>query len=497
MLRKVLIANRGEIAVRVSRTLRELGIGVVSVFTKPDRASLHVSASDEAVSLGDDPRAYLDIERIIGAARKSGADALHPGYGFLAESAELAQACEGAGLTFIGPPPSAIAAMGNKRRARALMSDAGVPVVPGGDVDTPEQAREVAQKIGFPLLIKPSAGGGGKGMRRVESESELLPALERAVSEAESAFGSGEIHLERALARPRHIEVQILGDRHGNLIHLHQRDCSLQRRHQKVVEEAPGAGLDPALLDRMNQVALRGARAIGYYSAGTFEFLLDASGAFFFLEMNTRLQVEHPVTELLTGVDLVRAMVEIAAGERGPDRPPEVRGAAIEARLYAEDPEHDFLPSPGTIQVLREPGGPFVRVDSGVEEGSVVGPDYDPLLAKVSVWAEDRPRALSRLGRALDETVITGLKTNLGFLQRLCRHPDFTRGVYDTELLERNPELKTAPPLDPAERDRLRAALSVMAVSDGPRALEPFAEREALSPWVLAERARLGQGGGG
>jgi len=385
LFRKVLIANRGEIAIRIARTLKELGIGAVAAFTEADRRSAHVAFADEAIALGDNPRAYLDVECVIAAARRAGADALHPGYGFLSENPELAEACERAGVTFVGPPASAISTMGSKQRARAAMSAAGVPVVPGGGAENLEEAKETARRVGYPILVKATDGGGGKGMRRVESEAELEAALSRTSSEALAAFGSARIYIEKALICPRHVELQILGDREGNLVQLYERDCSLQRRHQKILEETPCPTLSAATLASMADVALEGARALGYYSVGTFEFLLDADQSFYFLEMNTRLQVEHPVTEAITGLDLVREMLRVAAGERVTTTPPERRGAAMEARVYAEDPERGFLPSPGKVQALREPSGPFVRVDSGIEVGSVIGTDYDPLLAKLSV----------------------------------------------------------------------------------------------------------------
>ncbi len=489
MFKKVVIGNRGEIAIRIARTLRELGIASVALFTDVDRQSAHLRFADEAVGLGADPRAYLDIQRVVDAARSVGADALHPGYGFLSENAELALACERARLTFIGPPASAIASMGSKQRARALMDAAGVPVVPGGHADTLDAARASAARVGYPVLLKATDGGGGKGMRRVANEAELAAAYERTRSEAQAAFGSDRVHIEKALLAARHVELQILGDREGSLVHLYERDCSVQRRHQKVVEETPCPVLAPDTLTRMADVALAGAAAIGYFSAGTFEFLLDAEQNFYFLEMNTRLQVEHPITELVTGLDLVHEMVRIAAGERIPNTPPARRGAAIEARIYAEDPARGFLPSPGEIECLREPSGPYVRVDSGVQQGSRVSVEYDPLLAKLCAWGETRTQALARLRRALSEYVVLGVETNLAFLAGLLEDRAFKNGDYDTEFLDRRSDLCARRPLPAEAESDLIAALAVLEfVEQKP---ERRADSAELSPWVLASRARL------
>ncbi|HET9934499.1 MAG TPA: biotin carboxylase N-terminal domain-containing protein [Polyangiaceae bacterium] len=491
MFRKVLIANRGEIAIRISRTLRELGIESAGVFTEADRESAHLDFMDQAVALGANPRSYLDVERIVDAAKKVGADALHPGYGFLSENAELAEACERRGVTFVGPSASAIENMGSKQRARSLMSAAGVPIVPGGSADTLEAAKASAAAVGYPVLIKATDGGGGKGMRRVDNEAELVAAFERTRSEALAAFGSDRVHIEKALIAARHVELQILGDRSGTLVPFYERDCSVQRRHQKILEETPCPVLPQATLDRMAEVAIAGARSIGYYSAGTFEFLLDHAGNFYFLEMNTRLQVEHPVTELVTGLDLVREMLRVAAGEAIDPEPPARRGAAIEARIYAEDPSQGFLPSPGIIARLSEPSGPFVRVDSGVRQGSRVSSEYDPLLAKLSVWGSDRDHALSRLRRALSEYVVTGVETNLSFLQAVAADPEFGAGRYDTEFVGRRRDLSNAPPLDDDAKLELALALSALSArSAGARSAEQTSP-DAPSPWVLAERARL------
>ncbi|HEY2410324.1 MAG TPA: biotin carboxylase N-terminal domain-containing protein, partial [Polyangiaceae bacterium] len=401
-IKRVLIANRGEIAVRITRTLRELGVEAVAVATPEDRASLHALRADRVLALVS-PLGYLDAEALVSLATRAGCDAVHPGYGFLSENAEFAEACERAGLIFIGPPAQAIAKMGSKVRARAAMRAAGVPIVPGGDANDLEQARATASAIGYPILIKATDGGGGKGMRRVDSEAELAAAFERTTSEAQKAFGNGALYIERALGDARHVELQILGDRAGRIVHLFERDCSLQRRHQKIIEETPCPVLPAETLEQMADVARRGAESIGYFSVGTFEFLLASDGSFYFLEMNTRLQVEHPITELCTGLDLVREMLRVAEGKPLDFEAVTRRGAAIEARLYAEDPDHGFLPSAGQISGLRAASGPFVRDDSGVYEGARVSDRYDPMLAKLSVWAPDRAQAIARMRRALGE----------------------------------------------------------------------------------------------
>jgi len=487
MFKKVLIANRGEIAVRVSRTLRELGVGSVAVFTDVDRGALHVRRADEAVALGADPRAYLDAERLIAAARAAGCDALHPGYGFLSENAEFAELCESAHITFIGPPPNAIRLMGSKERARAAMSAAGVPVVPGGGAGTLEEALVTASRVGYPVMVKATDGGGGKGMRLVRSDGELDAALERARSEALKAFGNADVYLEKALEGTRHVEVQVLGDRGGHMLHLFERDCSLQRRHQKIVEETPCPALEPATRAALCDVAVQGARSLGYYSAGTFEFLLDQSGSFYFLEMNTRLQVEHPITELVTGVDLVREMLTIAAGEPLLVEP-ETRGVAIEARLCAEDPARGFAPSPGRIETYVTAAGPGVRDDSGIDEGSVVSPHYDPLLAKLAVWAPNRAQALARLRRALGETVIAGLETNVAFLDALLATPEVQAGRYDNAFVERYAAELLGVSRESEEPLLAAAAAVVASLAEGAaRPDEP--DGSGLSPWVMLERA--------
>lgn len=490
-LQKVLIANRGEIAVRIARTLRDLGVGSVAVYSEADRGALHVTTADEATEIGPAPAAhsYLDPQRLLDAARRTGCDALHPGYGFLSESPELAEACASAGITFIGPPASAMRQMASKVAARETMRGAGVPIVPGGRANDLETARHTAAAIGYPLLLKPSGGGGGKGMRRIHSPDELPDAFERAQSEAKSAFGDDTLYLEKLLDRARHVEVQLLGDQHGNLVHLYERDCSLQRRHQKIVEETPCPSLTPERAEELGRFAVQGARALGYWSAGTMEFLLAPSGELYFLEMNTRLQVEHPVTELCTGVDLVEQMVRVARGETlaFTESPPR-RGHALECRVYAEDPAQHFLPSPGRITHLQLPGGPGIRNDDGIRSGQDVPPDYDPLIAKLVVYGADRAQALQRARRALGEYQVTGISTNLEFLRRVLSHPAFVENRHDTRFLDEHIEevLDGGPLLD----SRHVAALAALAQLESRRhALRAETGPEAgPSPWVLEHR---------
>jgi acetyl-CoA carboxylase, biotin carboxylase subunit len=443
MFQKVLIANRGEIAVRVMRSLHEMGIATVAVFSEADREALHVRMADEAVCVGPAASAesYLVIDRILQAARDTGAEAIHPGYGFLSENAAFARACEEANVTFIGPSPHAIDVMGEKTRARQLMAEAGVPLVPGtpNAVEDAGEALKEAQKMGFPVLIKAAAGGGGKGMRRVDEAASFQAAFEGARREAISAFGNGDVYVEKYVLKPRHVEIQVLADGQGNVVHLFERDCSVQRRHQKVIEETPCPVLSEATRQAMGEVAVQAARAVDYVGAGTVEFLLDHEENFYFLEMNTRLQVEHPITEMITGVDLVRWQVRIAAGEPLTLRQEDlaIRGAAVECRIYAEDPENQFRPSPGLLVGLRPPSGPGVREDSGVYEGATVPVHYDPMISKLITWGEDRDQAVRRMGRALREYVITGIKTNLAFHREVLVHPDFLSGQYDTDFVPR------------------------------------------------------------
>jgi acetyl-CoA carboxylase biotin carboxylase subunit len=442
MFKKILIANRGEIAVRVMRACREMGIASVAVFSDVDRAALHVTQADEAYPIGPAPatESYLNIEKILEVARRSGSGAIHPGYGFLSESSHFAQACADAGIKFIGPPPRAMELMGSKTRARHAMQAAGAPLVPGSTRGLSlGEAQEQAGLIGYPVMIKAAAGGGGKGMRVVQTAKELPHAFSTAQSEALRAFNDQEVYLEKLFENPRHIEIQVLADEHGNVVYLGERECSLQRRHQKVVEEAPSVVADEDLRRRMGAVAVQAAKSAGYANAGTVEFLVDAKRNFYFLEMNTRLQVEHPVTELVTGLDLVQLQLHIAAGETLPFHQDDVklRGHAIECRIYAEDPENNFFPSPGRITRLLRPSGPGVREDSGVYEGWSVPLEYDPLLAKLIVYAPDRDSAIRRMRRALDEYFVGGIKTNLPLFRRILEHPDFLAARVDTGFLDR------------------------------------------------------------
>jgi acetyl-CoA carboxylase biotin carboxylase subunit len=472
----------------------------VAIYSEADRASLHVRMADEAWCVGPAVAAesYLRIDHVLEAAKKSGAQAIHPGYGFLSENAKFAKACEDAGIVFIGPPSHAIEAMGSKTGARAIMEKAGVPVVPGGTAEDLEQARREAARIGYPVMLKASAGGGGKGMRLVEREDELASAWDRARSEALKAFGNDHVYLEKAIVKPRHVEIQVLGDKHGNVVHLFERDCSIQRRHQKVVEETPCPVGNPELVEKMGAVAVAGARAVGYYSAGTFEFLLDSSGAFYFLEMNTRLQVEHPITELITGTDLVREMIMVAAGEKLPFEQKDIvrRGAAIECRVYAEDPSADFLPSPGKIVALRTPSGPGVRDDGGAYPGCTISSYYDPLVSKLSVWAPTRERALEKMRRALSEYVVTGIRTNLAFHEKLFAHPEFEAGDYDTGFIGRHRDaLLGYAKTDEADQKELAVAVAIAAArlerKAGDQGAQAQEEGARLSPWVQGHRARL------
>ncbi|HLB53787.1 MAG TPA: acetyl-CoA carboxylase biotin carboxylase subunit [Gemmatimonadales bacterium] len=443
MFTKVLVANRGEIALRVIRACRELGLQTVAVYSEADRESLHVRFADDDVCIGPAPsrQSYLNIARIIAAAEITGADAIHPGYGFLAENAEFAQICRASNITFIGPLAEQIQAMGDKASARRLASEAGVPTIPGseGILEDAEAALPVAERLGFPVLIKASAGGGGKGMRIARDADQFSQMFSLAQNEALAAFGNGDVYVEKFLDRPRHVEIQVMGDTRGRVVHLGERDCSIQRRHQKLIEESPSPAVTPELRARMGEAAVRLASAIGYLGAGTVEFLLDPRGCFYFMEMNTRLQVEHPVTEMVTGFDLVKEQIRIAAGEPL-SLPPEangLRGHAIECRVNAEDPARNFQPSPGQITAYHPPGGPGVRVDTHVYAGYTVPPYYDSLIAKVIVHGRDRREALARMGQALDSFILEGVTTTIPFLSRLIRHPEFGAGLVDTGFLER------------------------------------------------------------
>jgi acetyl-CoA carboxylase biotin carboxylase subunit len=442
LFRKVLIANRGEIALRVIRACRELGLRTVAVYSEADRESLHVRFADEDVCIGPPSarESYLNIPRIIAAAEITGADAIHPGYGFLAENAEFSEICEASEITFIGPTPQQIRQMGDKATARRTMREVGVPIVPGTDaIADPDEALAAAREIGFPVLIKAAAGGGGKGMRVAKDEDEFLTAFGMARSEAGAAFGDDSVYVEKYLARPRHIEFQILGDTHGRIVHLGERDCSIQRRHQKLLEEAPSPALSPELRAAMGDAAVRGAKAIDYVGAGTIEMLLNDDNSFYFMEMNTRIQVEHPVTEMCTGFDLVKEQIRAAAGLplSLPDVEIQLRGHAIECRINAEDPSRNFAPSPGTITTFHLPGGPGVRVDTHAYAGYKVPQYYDSLLGKLIVHASTRDEAIARMKRALTETVIEGVHTTIPFLLQVMDNPDFIAGEVDTKSLER------------------------------------------------------------
>jgi acetyl-CoA carboxylase biotin carboxylase subunit len=491
MFRKVLIANRGEIAVRVIRALREMNIASVAVYSDVDRASLHVRRADEAAHIGPaaSTESYLRIDRIIDAAKEHGVEAIHPGYGFLSENADFADACESAGLAFIGPSAASIRALGSKTSARRIAKDAGAPTAPGIDHGVSfDEARAFGREHGYPVLLKAVAGGGGKGMRRVDREADLEPSLRDAASEAERAFRNPEVYIEKLITRPRHIEIQVLGDRHGNMVHLGERECSIQRRHQKVIEECPSPLIarHPEMRHTMGEASIRAARAAGYYNAGTVEFLVDENRRFYFLEVNTRLQVEHPVTELATGLDLVKLQIEIAAGAKLPFAQDDIawRGSAIECRIYAEDPANNFLPFPGKITRLVEPAGPGLRIDGGVYEGWTVPMDYDPLLAKLAVWASTRDDAAARSVRALGEYRVDGIRTNIGFFQRLLEDGEFLAGNLHTgfidEFLAR--AKPTSPPADVEAVAALVAALHFTRRNGQP------APRPSASQWLIAGR---------
>ena len=493
---RLLVANRGEIALRIFRACRDLGIETVAVFSDADRTAPHVTAADYAVRLGPAParESYLSVPAILEAARKTAVRLVHPGYGFLAENAAFARACSEAGLTFVGPPADAISAMGSKLGSRRLMESAGVPVVPGTvrPAESSRELKEFAQRAGYPILLKASAGGGGKGMRRVDSESDLDPAFDRVSSEARMYFGDGSIYAEKLIERPRHVEVQVIGDSHGNRLALGERECSVQRRHQKVVEECPAAAVDEGLRSRLCAAALAAAEAADYSSCGTVEFLIASDGSFHFLEMNTRLQVEHPVTEEVWGVDLVVEMIRIALGERLSFRARDLapRGSAIECRLYAEDPRRGFAPSPGTISALRLPQGPGIRNDVGIEAGSTVPIDYDPMLGKLIVWARSRQAALGRLARALGDYEIAGVETTLALFRRLIRDPEFQRGEIDVEWLDRRLAGGLLDPTAPSTGELQLAAIALADAAPAP----PAPPENSASAWSLAARRELLRG---
>jgi acetyl-CoA carboxylase biotin carboxylase subunit len=502
-IRKVLVANRGEIAVRVIRTCREMGIATVAVYSDADRGALHVRLADEAVHIGPAPsrESYLLVDRIVAAARATGADAVHPGYGFLSEKAELARALARAGIVFIGPPAESMEAMGVKTTARARMQAAGVPTVPGSPspIVDPQEALAAAASLGFPVMIKAAAGGGGKGMKRCDRAEDFAALWSSARREAASAFGDDRLYLEKFLERPRHVEIQIFADEHGQCVWLGERECSVQRRQQKVVEESPSCVLDERLRTAMGEVAVRAARAVGYRGAGTVEFLVDASRSFYFLEMNTRLQVEHPVTELCTGLDLVRMQIEVARGERILSQEEVARrGHAVEARVYAEDPARNFLPSPGRIDYLRVPSGPGVRDDSGVYTGWVVPQYYDPLLSKLVAWAPTREQAIARLRRALGEYTVHGITVNLAFLRKVLDHPAFRSGDYDTGFCAAYGR-DLVPEPDPRHEEVAIIAAAVAAYKrdheEAQSAARAAQAQAAASTWQRLGRARALRGG--
>ncbi len=502
-IQKVLVVNRGEIAVRILRALADLGKRGAVIYSDPDRAGLPVMLADEAYRIGPAPssESYLRSEAIIELAGQIGADAIHPGYGFLSENANFARQCREAGILFIGPSPEAMAVMGSKVESRRMMMDAGVPVVPGGRDPLPdlEAARQAAVQLGYPVMLKAASGGGGKGMRRVAEESELAAAFRAARSEAMASFGDDAVYLEKFIDRPRHVEIQVLGDQHGRVVSLGERECSLQRRQQKVVEEAPSPAVSPQLRQRMGEAAVKAAEAVGYTNAGTVEFLLDADGeSFFFLEMNTRLQVEHPVTEMVTGLDLVEWQLRIAEGEPLPAEMAaiEPRGHAIEVRLYAEDPYRRFAPSPGRIDVLRLPQGPGIRNDCGVYEGCEVTIHYDPMLAKLIAWGADRSQALRRMGRALRELRVEGIHTTAALYLRLLEDRDFVAGNLDIGMLDRKLAAGELDLSDPANPDLAPIAAALAHFARTSRTTASYPGRGRRTSWRHAARRESLHGGG-
>ena len=503
MFKSVLIANRGEIACRVARTAKRLGLRTIAVYSEADAQALHVRLCDEAHAIGPSPAAqsYLSIDKLLAVAKAAHAECVHPGYGFLAENADFAQMCLEAGVAFVGPPAEAIRAMGLKDRAKALMEKAGVPVVPGyhGDRQDPKFLRQKAYELGYPVLIKPVAGGGGKGMRRVDRHADFDAALEGAQREAKAAFGDSRVLIEKYVSSPRHIELQIFADRQGNVIHLNERDCSLQRRHQKVIEEAPAPGMSPELRAAMGAAAVAAAKAAGYVGAGTVEFIVDGAkglkpDGFWFMEMNTRLQVEHPVTEAITGLDLVEWQFRIAAGEKLPLAQQQVAldGHAIEARLYAEDPERGFLPSTGRLIALQFPKSESLRVDSGVETGSEVSSFYDPMIAKLIAHAKTRDEALDNLASALEQTIVIGPRSNAGFLAALCRAAEFRKGQFDTGFIERNlADLGAVPKGFDSAAAALGAQTLLARQQDRLAALSESDADQPASPWDEGDAFQL------
>jgi acetyl-CoA carboxylase biotin carboxylase subunit len=501
MFRKVLIANRGEIAVRIIRACHELGVSTVAVYSEADRGALHVQVADEAVFIGPSPalESYLNMSKIVEVARQTGAEAIHPGYGFLAENPDFVRLCEEEGLVFIGPNSQAMALVGDKIRARQVVEEVGVPIIPGmkKSLDTLEDYRAAAREIGYPVMIKASAGGGGKGMRIVYREDDLLPALEAGQREAKAAFGDESVYLEKYLEEPRHVEFQVLADQEGNVVHLFERECSIQRRHQKIIEETPSLALDNELRFKMGEAAKKVMEIVGYTNAGTVEFLLDKDKNFYFLEVNARLQVEHPVTELTTGIDLVHQQLRIAAGEKLGFSQEEVsqRGHALECRIYAEDPANNFLPSSGRISYLREPVGPGIRLDGGVYAGFEVPIYYDPILAKLITWGETRAQACARMKQALEDYIIMGIKTTIPFLREVVQHPVFLEGKISTHFIPRYfSEWQPRPPSKESQKLALIGA-ALREMKEGRRAsgqVIPAAE-DSLSPWRILGPWRLGR----
>jgi acetyl-CoA carboxylase, biotin carboxylase subunit len=488
MLQKILIANRGEIAVRIIRACKELGIETVAIYSDSDRTSLHVALANEAYHIGPSPpsESYLAKEKIIEVAKQSNAQGIHPGFGFLAENESFAEMCEKKGIAFIGPTSKTIRLMGDKVTARKIAQQANVPLVPGsaGAVSDVE-ARVIAKKIGYPVMIKASAGGGGKGMRLVMKEEEFDSSLRMARSEARSAFGDDSVYIEKFIEKPRHVEIQVIGDSHGNILHLFERECSIQRRHQKVIEEAPSSVITAKTRKKMGDIAVRIAKSVSYIGAGTVEFIMDQKGNFYFLEMNTRIQVEHPVTEMITGIDIVKWMIRIAAGEKLPFKQNEMtmKGHAIECRVYAEDPQMNFIPSPGKLVYVRAPSGPGIRDDSSIFSGSEITPFYDPMISKLIVWAETRDSAINKMISALREYVVLGVKTNIGFLLRVMANEEFQKGNIDTGFIERHPEL-IRPPIIDMVPPLVAAALAVRNASNEGE----MKRNKQVSNWKLFSR---------
>jgi acetyl-CoA carboxylase biotin carboxylase subunit len=496
MFKKILIANRGEIAVRVIRACREMGIGTVAVYSDADVGALHVRMADEAFHIGPSPsrESYLVIAKILDVAQRAKADAIHPGYGFLAENAAFSKACDDAGVTFIGPSPASIHLMGSKVEARRAAAKYGVEMVPGtlDPIASDDEARKIVASIGFPIMLKASGGGGGKGLRLVRSQEELESALRSTRSEALAAFGDDSVYIEKFVERPRHVEIQVLADRHGNAVYLGERECTIQRRHQKVIEECPSPIMDPDLRRRMGESALKVVKAAEYYNAGTIEFLVDPERKFYFLEMNTRLQVEHPVTEMVTGLDLVKLQIRVANGEKLPIKQEDIvlRGAAIECRVYAEDPANNFFPSPGKITALRAPSGPGIRDDGGVYEGWTVPIDYDPLISKLAAWGATRDEAVNRIRRALREYHLEGIKTNISFFLEILDNDDFRKANFDTGFIDRWLKTRSVDnSLPEVSRDFAALAAAIYHSETAPASFETT-KQQTESPWKLDGRRR-------